>query len=295
METLEALRRKIDSAKDLRSVVKTMKALAAVNIQHFREAVTSLAEYYRAVEMGLHVALRSRPEGSRLSEPPKDRRLGAVIIGSDQGMVGQFNEQLAHYALDEMNGFGVGRQDRAALAVGTRLLGPLEDAGQPVDDVFPVPVSVAGITPMAQDILLRIDEWHSELGLDRVVLFYNRPISSTTYRPHSVQILPVNPRWLQELARKPWPGRTLPAFRVEWNRLFSALIRQYLLVSVYRAVVESLASENQSRVAAMQAAEKNIEDRLHELNRRYHLQRQDSITEELLDIVGGFEALGGVA
>jgi len=73
--------------------------------------------------------------------------------------------------------------------------------------------------------------------------------------------------------------------------LFSSLIREYLFVSLFRAFAESLASENASRLAAMQGAEKNIEEQLGELNRRYHQQRQMSITEELLDIVSGYEAL----
>jgi F-type H+-transporting ATPase subunit gamma len=75
--------------------------------------------------------------------------------------------------------------------------------------------------------------------------------------------------------------------------LFSSLVREYLFVSLYRAFAESLASENASRLASMQAAEKNIEERLRELSAQYHQQRQMSITSELLDIVSGFEALTG--
>jgi F-type H+-transporting ATPase subunit gamma len=77
------------------------------------------------------------------------------------------------------------------------------------------------------------------------------------------------------------------------DQLFSALIRQYLFVSLFRACAESLASENASRLAAMQGAERNIEERLEELQTQFHQQRQMTITEELLDIVAGFEALSG--
>ena len=76
-----------------------------------------------------------------------------------------------------------------------------------------------------------------------------------------------------------------------WHDLFSAVARQYLFISLYRACAESLASENASRILSMQAAEKNIEDRLAELQTEFHHQRQTSITEELLDVVTGFEAL----
>jgi F-type H+-transporting ATPase subunit gamma len=80
-------------------------------------------------------------------------------------------------------------------------------------------------------------------------------------------------------------------FTMDWDAFFSALIRQYLFVSLFRAFAESLASENASRLASMQGAEKNIQDRLRDLSSRYHQQRQMSITEELLDIVSGFEAI----
>jgi F-type H+-transporting ATPase subunit gamma len=76
-----------------------------------------------------------------------------------------------------------------------------------------------------------------------------------------------------------------------WQPLLSALIRQYLFVALHRATVESLASENAARLSSMQAAEKNIEERLTDLTAEYRQQRQNSITGELLDIVSGFEAL----
>ena len=82
---------------------------------------------------------------------------------------------------------------------------------------------------------------------------------------------------------------------MDWNRLFSLLVRQYLFVSLYRAFAESLASENASRLASMQVAERNIENRLDELNALYHQQRQGAIDSELFDLVAGFEALIGTA
>ena len=78
---------------------------------------------------------------------------------------------------------------------------------------------------------------------------------------------------------------------MEEDKLAEALFRQYFFISLYRACAESLKSENTSRLAAMQTAEKNISECLGELNMQFDRQRQTSITEELLDIVAGFEAL----
>ena len=82
----------------------------------------------------------------------------------------------------------------------------------------------------------------------------------------------------------------LPTFSLSTNEIFSALIRQYLFATIYRALVESIISENASRLVAMQQAEKNITDYLQQLNSQYHQKRQTMINEELLDLVSGYVA-----
>jgi F-type H+-transporting ATPase subunit gamma len=291
METLEALQRKIASAEDLQSVVKTMKALAAVHIRQYEKAVDSLAVYHRIIERGLHVVLTARQERALIAKPAADARLGALVFGSDQGMCGQLNEQVVAYALTAMDDLGTTPAERTIAAVGGRVAARLEEAGQPVEARFEVPNALPGITPMVQELLLHLEAWHTQRQIVRMYLFYSQHLSSATFRPHIVHLLPVNQVWLTTLAMEAWPTRVLPTFTMDWDRLFSALIRQYLFVSLYRACAESLASENASRLAAMQGAEKNIDDRLAELQTLFRQQRQTAITEELLDIVAGFEAL----
>jgi len=291
MQTIEGLKRKIQSTEDLQSVVKTMKALAAVNIRQYERAVESLKDYNKAVEMGLQVVLRDRTEFMIGARPAPHDRLGAVIFGTDQGMVGALNEQVLSYAMAAMADLNVKHEYRTIMAVGERMMGLLEDAGQPVETFCPVPGSVAGITPRVQETLIHIESWNRERGLDQIYLFYSTEISGTAYRPHTVHLLPLDHDWLLSLRALSWPSRGLPSFSMDWDRLFSSLIREYLFVSLYRAFAESLASENASRLASMQGAEKNIEEMLSELNTHFHQQRQMSITEELLDIVAGFEAL----
>jgi len=292
VETLEELQAKIDTAGDLRSVVKTMKALAALSIRHFEEAVDSLNDYRRTVEFGLQIALRNRSESFSIAAPLESKRVGGVIIGSDQGMCGQFNEDIARYAARQMSEMGVASAEPSILAVGLRLPFPLEQAGIEIDEVFSIPTSLSGITPLVQDILVKIDQLREKRGVARFIVFHNQPTSRSSHRSHTRQLLPVDIDWLRTLEERRWAGRTLPMFTVNWHTLFSALIRQHLLVSVYQSIVESLAAENASRMASMQAAERNIEERMQELRSRFHQQRQSSITTELLDIVGGFEALG---
>jgi F-type H+-transporting ATPase subunit gamma len=290
MQTVESLRRRIKTAEDLQSLVKTMKALAAVNIRQYEKAVESLAGYMRTVEMGLRVLLRQVPEALAAAGVERSGRLGAIVFGSDQGMCGQLNDQIVSYALEDMEQSGFPGEKRSLLTVGLRVAGRLEEAGQHPDEVFPVPDSTAGITPMVQEFLLIIEKWHSQ-EIDGVSLFFCEHLGGASYRPSVFRLLPVDALWLRRIRAGEWPSRCLPAFTMDWNRLFSRLLRQYFFVSLYRAFAESLASENASRLASMQGAEKNIEERLAELNRQFHQQRQMAITGELLDIVSGYEAL----
>ncbi|MEA5514651.1 F0F1 ATP synthase subunit gamma [Nodularia sp. UHCC 0506] len=296
MPTIESLRAKIGSIQDLQSVVKTMKALAAVSIRQYQTAVESLADYNRTIEMGLQIVLRQRyfSEKRGLVASATDSKsshnsLGIIIFGSDQGLCGQFNEQIVSYAVQKLNKLEP-KYIRIA-AVGARLILPLEASRRTITKQYSVPNSVTEITAMVQEMLLNIEQWQTQQQIEQVILFYNKSLAGVSYHSTNLRLLPVDPNWLHFLEKKPWTTSVLPTFTMNENQLFSALIRQYLFISLYRAFAESLASENASRLSSMQAAEKNIAERLSDLNADYRRQRQSSITAELLDIVSGFEAL----
>src|SRR6476660_2331833 len=97
-DTEASLRRKIDSAGDLQSVVRTMKALAASSIGQYEKSVHALADYYRTVELGLGGCLRARQRADAIPErrgQTDAAEVGAVVFCSDQGLVGQFNDVVA--------------------------------------------------------------------------------------------------------------------------------------------------------------------------------------------------------
>ncbi len=208
-------------------------------------------------------------------------------------MCGQFNELLVSFALDRCNELRVAKKDRSIIAVGARAVSRLEEAGEQVEAYFAVPGSISGISSAVQELLLKIEAWQCPGGIDWIMLFYHQPVSGAAHRPQAVPLLPIDLDWLESLGQKPWPSRVLPIFTMARPRLVYALLGQYLFVSLYRAFAESLASENAARLSAMQAAEINIEERLKELRLQYNQLRQSTITEELLDIVAGFEALTG--
>jgi F-type H+-transporting ATPase subunit gamma len=104
-------------------------------------------------------------------------------------------------------------------------------------------------------------------------------------------MLPLDQAWSLKLAQTPWPAENLPQVQGDRERTLEAFVREYLFVSLFKACAESLAAENGSRLAAMQRAEKNINDQLETLNQTFHRLRQSSIDEELFDVVSGYESL----
>ncbi len=292
MEELESLKRKIKNAEDLKNVVKIMKSISASNIREYEQAVESLNEYNRTIEMGLQVVMKHRPT-KLLSAGPREKRkrLGTVIFGSEYGLCGSFNEQIALFTIDKIK--KIEHEDQKVLAVGERIVPSLEKAGLTIEAHFSSFGRHFGVTQVMQDVLVELEEWRMKRGIDQIVLFYNKPVTGAAFHPHMVSLFPLDMNWLGSLAEKKWPSHTLPTFSLNVNQLFSSLVRHYLFSSLYRAFVESLASENASRLLSMQLAEKNIGEQLSELTVQLHRQRQAVITSELLDVVTGFEAITG--
>jgi F-type H+-transporting ATPase subunit gamma len=288
-DTTASLRRKIGSAGDLQSVVRSMKALAASSIGQYEQSVRALADYYRTVELGLSICLRQgAPAGPTTAGRPGGASAGAVVFGSDQGLVGQFNDVVADFAVNTLAAVP-GRLQ--VWAVGERVHARLSDAGLPLAGLYAVPNSVKAITPLVGQILLESEAGGGKNAVGALHLFYNRPSSAAVYAPVGQQLLPLDAAWRARLAELAWPTGNLPEVMGEGTASLRALIREYLFVSLYRACAESLASENASRLAAMQRAEKNIDDLLENLNGAFHRLRQSGIDEELFDVISGFEAL----
>lgn len=287
-DTTASLRRKITRAGDLQSVVRTMKAVAASSIGQYEKSVHALADYYRTVELGLSTCLRASGSAPLMPDRERATASGAVVFGSDQGLVGRFNDVVADHALTTLAALPTKPE---VWAVGERVHVRLTDAGLTPVGLFAVPNSVEAITPLIGQILVGSGTSH---GLDEVTelhLFYNHPASGAIYSPIGQRLLPLDESWRHELAGRPWPTKNLPEIMDRGAATLRALIREYLFVSLFRACAESLASENASRLAAMQRADKNIEELLENLNGSFHRLRQSRIDEELFDVVSGFEAL----
>jgi len=290
MPNLDILKHSIETVEDIQSIVRTMKALAAVSIYPYERAIESMHNYSRTVELGLQVLLADRTPLAE-EQNPKQTDVGIVVFGSDRGLCGRFNEDITDFTLNTLAKENIPAKKRHVLAVGARAEARLREAGQLVHESFFVPGSVAGITATVQSILQQIETWRQQHTVTKVLLFYNRQVGSKGRRSEVSQLLPLEFTKFQGTNAPKWPSRSLPTYSMQRTDLFAALVRQYLFVWVFRACAFSLASENAGRLASMQAAERNISERLLELSTTYNQERQEMITSELLEVVSGFMVL----
>ncbi len=292
MDTLESLNRKIAGATDIKSVVRTMKAMAAANIGQYELAVGSLGDYYRTVALGLVGYFKSAPIEPETTKTapvnPPTPAIGAVVFGSDQGLVGSFNNTLAEFVGQTL---GALPGQKEIWAVGERVQLLLSDSGLPVSASFSVPTSINTITPLVGQILVKAQESLEDGTFTEFYVFHNQPKEDTGYVAVCQRLLPLDAQWKRELTAFSWPTKTIPQIIGTPRNTLLALISGFLFVSLFRACAESLASENASRLKAMQRAEKNINELLDNLGNEYHRTRQSAIDEELFDVVSGFEAL----
>jgi F-type H+-transporting ATPase subunit gamma len=268
-----------------------MKALAASSIGQYEKSVSALGDYYRTVELGLGACFRKNPPATPSAKRNGETEagaIGAVVFGSDQGLVGQFNDIVADCAIKTLAELP-GRP--YVWAVGERVHARLADAGLSLMGLFTVPNSVQAITPLVGQIQIESEAHRAKGEYALLYVFHNRPQSGALYEPVSQRLLPLDAPWAEGLAKVSWPTKSLPEIMGGGTTTLRALIREYLFISLFRACAESLASENASRLAAMQRADKNIDDLLETLHGTYHQLRQSGIDEELFDVISGFEAL----
>ncbi|MFP4563555.1 MAG: F0F1 ATP synthase subunit gamma [Spirochaetia bacterium] len=293
MEQIENIKRRIQSSKELRTVVKNMKSLAAVNIRFYQNAAEAAREYKRTIRLGLSGFFSARgqvPEYGGMHGESFD--IGVIVFGSEQGMCGGFNEKIMDSLTDFLDRHSTGVGEIRLVSVGTRIQPIAAEAGRPVDKNLSMPNSLDRISDLVDAIILVLEHWRLELGMEKIYMIYNRHGGESLYRPAAEQIFPITETMLEQWRREPWPGPTKPPLTtMDGETLFRRLADHYLYSELFKGVLESMESENAARLAAMEAAEKNIEEKLAELGRLYNVRRQQSITSELLDIIGGFEAI----
>lgn len=299
METLQSLTRRLKATNALQSVVRTMKSLSMVSLRQFEQAEHAVGIYEHTVTLGLQALLHTETvtaaprSGSRSGPRTHERITGILVIGSDYGLCGRFNERLAEFIVEQLASADLDIADTPMLVAGHRISARLSTLGGTVSDLAAMPGTVAAITPRTDAVLTRLDQWQDDPSIEKILLFHNARDYGGLVEPTMTTLLPLDSAWLARLTAEPWPARGLPMHTMETEDLFAALVRQHLFVSVYRGFARSLAAEHAMRFAAMQSAQTNIRDNLSELTGLWRQMRQGAITAELIDAISRVEALRG--
>lgn len=279
-----SLQHKINSATDLHSVVRSMKAMAAANVGQYESAVIALDDYYRTVQLSLYAGFRDREPMH--NEQPAKQRIGVLAFGSDQGLVGQFNATLVDFIIATLAKIP---GEKIVYCVGERLQARLAESELTLSTGYALPKSLHAIPSLVGEILVEIESRHAHEDISEAIIFHNKPKAGVIYQPFSQRLLPLDDIWQRHIKSTCWPTQKLSEVINGSEETLPAFIHEYLFVSLYRACAESLASENSSRLSTMMRAEKNIDELLHTMNSSFHLLRQNKIDEELFDLLTSFD------
>lgn len=289
--TLESLNRRIKTTSDIGDIVHTMKMLSSASLGQYEKALQSLTKYKQTISEAFYGLFNQE---SFHYNPPnvhtKEVRPLAILIGSDNGLVGRFNNDLIAY----VNKYFQSEQPDIrpyVISVGKRMALLCESQKFEVLANYPISNTIKEIAPMAAQLLNQIEQAVSQHKINVVYLCANQKKGSTAFVPQVHQLIPLSEKHLNKLKKEKWNGRTLPLVTANTQTLFSALVHEYLIVLLLHDLVASLASEHYTRMMHMQEAENNIEETLAEFNLEYQQLRQTQVTDELIDIVSGAEEM----
>ena len=284
--TLECISHKLGMAKELHAVVRTMKALSASNLQQYENAVKAMNTYTGNIRRGLWVCMQFLPM-QEVQSTNVEHTTVAIVFGSGQGLAGQFNDLIYResiHLLADLQG------KKEVWTIGPFLDARFMYVGITTTRQFEVPHALESINYLIQLILTNVEEMIAGNPNTAFYLCHNQPSEGAVYHPVQTRFLPMDRAWLDSITQEKWPAMQRPEALPDPLSTMQALVREYLFVSIYRAGAESLASENISRLAAMERAEKNIDEIVDSLTQEYHQLRQSSIDEEMFDVIAGAQS-----
>lgn len=289
--TLEALNKRIKTTTDLRDIVSTMKMLSSVSIGQYEKALTSLDEYGKTVREAFQGLFKDdsfvyTPRKIKIETP----KTIAVIIGSDNGLVGRFNRDIITFAQKDIKE-QANIKTTQVICVGKRIGLMVESTGLKVLTTYPIMNSLKEIASIASMVLMKINDIATRERIDRVLIYNTYRKSGEPQRTIVQQLMPLPESEMSQLKKEKWEGKTPPLITGDRQILFASLIHEYLTVVLAHALTASLAAEHYTRMVNMQQAEKNIDESLENMNLEYQQLRQTSITDELIDIVSGAESM----
>ncbi len=299
MPSTRAIRRRIRSVKNIAQVTRAMQMVAASRMRRAQEQVLATRPYsQKAWEILTHLAAQRGADETLhplLQHREEIRSVGVVLITADKGLCGSYNHNIIQATwrfIRELpypvHLISVGRRGREAMwRLRQQIVAEFSD--------LPPQPGLLDVTPIARAAL----EGFISGAFDVVYLAHTDFINTMVQRPAIWQLLPIHPLHLENTPISEHRGA--PPTRVgeylyepDPRTILNAVLPRFTELQVYQAVLESLASEHSARMVAMRNATDNAMELLDDLTLTYNRARQEAITKEILDIVGGAEALARV-
>ncbi len=289
METLDNLKKTLDTSKSIKQVVSTMKALSSANIKKYEKIVKVLYAYRSNIELALQALMMysdiniNELDFVKNSKDKKEKNL-AIIFGSNQGLCGRFNDKIMNFVIDDIKS----SDKTKIIVVGERLNMLMSNTKLNIEKSIPVPNSIDNMSSTIFDILEVIEKEIKNKTSDKVFLYYMANDDTMNGTLTKTRLIPVDKKILENAQKKVWPTNNIPYWQTNSKTLIVDLLKQYIFVGLNNALINSIASEQKNRLITLQNAENNINDLIRTKNLEYNQKRQGTITSELLDVVTGY-------
>ena len=268
------LEQKIKTFEDIHDIVNAMKAYAGLNIRKTEEYVSTVRTFEQNVFYALAGLIANFPVMT-IPERTEGRRV-LIVFGSDQGLCGAYNERIADVALN------IVKDEDALFIIGRRLKATIEQRELKITDSMESAVSFEGIRDMMETLLVKI------MAVYSVADFFNLTVVFTTIIKNRAQIIieQILPPNIKRIRHVEFPIKR-PLIYLKPEVIFEKLIQEILYISVYRCYIEAIRSENWYRIRSMESASENITKNISDLEVAQKYLRQEEITSEILEILGG--------
>jgi len=283
MAELRELQRYIENTKALGEIVQAMRNLAGVYVRRAESTIQATRPYRDIVNSALAAALDAADWP--VLETDDDAPSVLVVFASDQGLCGTYNERVIDCAGDFIDS----KPLTEVMVIGRRGEGLLQQRGIEPIVAADAPTSLEGIRSRVADLSERLFQAFSAAGAEHLFFAYNEYESMGRFQPTVRRVLPPARDDLTADPAVAFPSE--PILTASPDRLLGRFMEEYFFINLYGTLLESHGSENGARLLAMTAAAANIDKRLVDLTKKYQNARQEMVTSELLDVVGGAEAL----
>jgi F-type H+-transporting ATPase subunit gamma len=291
--SLQDLRRRIGSVRNTRKITKALELVAGARLRRAQTRIEEMRPYADRMQelmIGTARAASSLRNLALLQEHDEVRRVAFVVVTGDRGLAGPFNGQVLRRAFELERRARAEGQEVVWLAVGRKGTSTLRFRRYELTGQW------AGFADKpsyhdAQTIGHKLAELYEAEEVDRVVLIYNRFESALVQRVTTTDLLPVRE---EVLAGEEEPARGPSAdfiYEPEPEEILERLLPVYLETEIYRALLESAAAFLASQMAAMRSASKNAGELIDHLTLSLNRARQAEITQEILEVVAGADAL----